>query len=87
MRELFPKDDAAAQAKKRQLKGWISLALAHARTLDSAHGASVGRAQTSAELREVLTAIGDAVATGDQFEEFLEELRTNGGAAPAHAPE
>ena len=82
-RSLFPSSDPDAPAKKAALKGWTSLALAHARALDGETRPTVGRAQTSSELRETLAYIAEATATGDTFDAFLEELKS---ATPAAAP-
>lgn len=77
-RQLFPAKDEAAQARKQELKGWLSLALSHARAIDRDPRASVGRAQVSAELRETMAAIAEAMSTGDKFDDFLNGLRDLG---------
>ena len=82
-RALFPSSDPDAVARKAALKGWTSLALAHARAIDAEARPTVGRSQTSSELREALAYIADATATGDTFDTFLQELRD---APPAAAP-
>src|SRR5690349_21021463 len=74
LRAIFPKNDAVAMAKKKELGGWCSLALSHARAIDAAPMPSVGRAQTSSELREVLAYIGEAMSTGDAFDAWAEGL-------------
>ncbi|MGL5851647.1 MAG: hypothetical protein ACRCZD_12785 [Phycicoccus sp.] len=78
-RALFPKGDTAAQERKAELMGWVRLALAHARAIDATHGATVGRAQTSAELRETLAQIADAVGTHDAFAELERQLLSDVG--------
>lgn len=83
-RELFPKTDDDAQRQKRELSGWLSLALAHARALDESQLPSVGRAQTSSELREALAYIGEAVTAGDEFDKFIKELHENTPATTPH---
>lgn len=85
LRELFPKDDTTAQAKKRALAGWTRLALSHARAIDADPRPSHGRALVSAELRAALEFIGDATSATDAFDDFLAGLRAPGaGAAQAH---
>lgn len=86
-RALFPKDDADAQRLKEELSGWRALALSHARAIDAAPMPSVGRAQTSSELREALAAIAGAMGGGDAWDDFLEGLKDDGRAAPSHAPD
>ncbi|MGL5929944.1 MAG: hypothetical protein ACRCY8_13500 [Dermatophilaceae bacterium] len=73
-RALFPKGDASAQQRKAELAGWLRLALAHARAIDATPGATVGRAQTSAELRETLNQISEAVGTQDAFDALSASL-------------
>lgn len=85
VRALFPSSDPDAQKHKKELAGWISLALAHARALDASEAPSVGRAQTSAELREALTYISDAMTAGDEFDAFIKELNASTPAPPPHA--
>jgi len=85
-RSLFPKHDEAAQERKRELAGHIRLALDHAHALDRDPRATVGRAQTSAELRETLATIRELAATGDAFAQLLEVLN-NVDAPPAHSSE
>lgn len=82
-RALFPATDPEAKARKAALKGWTSLALSHARAIDADPRPTVGRAQVSTELREALTYIAMATATGDVFDQFLEDLRGM-PAAPSH---
>lgn len=83
-RELFPKDDEAAQQRKRELAGWLKLALSHARAIDNEPRPTVGRAQTSSELRETLAAVAEALSAGDAFNDFLEELRHGSDPAAPH---
>ena len=73
-RAMFPKDDPDAQTRKAELAGWMRLALAHARAIDAEARPTVGRAQTSSELRETLTAIAEAAGAGDAFDTFLKDL-------------
>jgi hypothetical protein len=84
-RAMFPKDDPDAQRMKENLRGWTALALSHARALDHVAGATVGRAQTSTELRETLAYIAEAMVSGDAFDDFLEDLRNDTATAP-HTP-
>lgn len=79
IRAMFPKDDPEAKDRKAALSGWCSLALSHARAIDAAPMPSVGRAQTSSELREALAYLADAMSTGDGFDQFLRDLEEVGG--------
>jgi len=83
---MFPRGDPDAQARKRELKGWVRLALSHARALDASPLVSVGRAQVSAEWREVMTYIAEAAGPGDAFERLLEEVGRSDHPPAPHGP-